>query len=245
MRVDFIKKHVGGMVGDTTKKSRLYNDFMLQHINWGGMEILDTIAKRGKDAPFTRGVFTIDITTAGTGGDYALPFDFSSVINVSGTNAADALWSFNGLDNKTHDDLSQVALQDQNAYAVFYDTQAKRWRLRLYLISYNGLETVTVTYKRKFVEVTSDADEITIFPEGEGWDLVLVYAAASLSYGFNQENFAVDPRPRYKELLEDKIEAMNAKTPDDHGGMVPRSEHDKFYGRLALEGQAGSGYRFR
>lgn len=235
MRASDIIRHAAAFAGDTTGRSKMERDFLIDYVGFAIEEIINRMSRHTKDWPFLYTLETLDLSVLGTSGDYEMPADFYKEFDVAALGVTGTKIVLDGVPMDRFLSRERQYI-DRPSYTTYWNIPTKRWRMRFYMPGTSAISDVSsfeVSYRRKQPTLQSPSDEL-IFPDGQGWEQVIIYGAMKHAYRFMQENMSFDPMPEFERLLADQIAAKNAEVPDQQF-VAPVSENILFFKRMEGE----------
>jgi hypothetical protein len=230
--------------GDTRgTDSTLYTDVGATYANYAIRDIEQEVRKRCKVPDFFHAEFVIDTAVSGVLGDYALPLDFAAVVSKFAGRAVMASGRLGPVDGVPLVDFAKHVSDGQYARSTVWTIHGKAPQryIRFTPAPLDSGVTFTLAYQRKQAKLISDNDPITIFPEDDGWEQIIIFRMAGYAIRFHQAVFKGDPDVDYKKALADKIDSLNADMPQTNGEVGHMDDHammemDIERGRCSLRG---------
>lgn len=212
-----IKQHVAAMCGDSSGIESLLWARLTDYVNWGIRDVEQRARRHCPSKPFCYREYTIDTSVLGTGGDYALPLDFKASLpnwGVRGsTDGGDTFYKCEGVNLVAFQKAITLQPRDRWLFTLHGKTPAQR--IQIYPTPLPDSCVITVAYDASQPTLVADSDPITVFPEEDGWEVVLIYAAARHAHRYHQGAIPVDPSPEYERYLAERLLALNADQPND------------------------------
>jgi hypothetical protein len=212
-----IKRHVCATVGDTASNdSILHEDYLTDYINWAINDIVKEIRHDAKQVDFFFAEATISTDTDGVSGEYPLPRDFGAFLETGGVRGNFASSREFGVELVPIKDWARnVAMATSDRGMATVIGKSPNQRIRFYPTPMDAGMTISLSYNRKPYKLTDDSDEITIFPDDDGWEEIIVLGAAVKAYRYHGGLPGEGPFSEYQRELSKKIMSLNADAPDD------------------------------